>query len=183
MSWRRGRLYQYDRKLNRHIDGLDVGTVQPVDTTVFSIAMNGSEARLFVSWKEGDGKYYTQQIDGLLVYRPEHYLLLRRFVRNVIEWGKDNRLARIGAVLDAVLEGPRKRTHDAITDASEAEDAIKHNHQCQKRSPRRWKHGNGARAGVDISQFHEDPGEIYMDGVLWEGRTGTVGLDPVRPFC
>ncbi|KIW76605.1 hypothetical protein Z517_09049 [Fonsecaea pedrosoi CBS 271.37] len=47
-------------------------TVPPVDTTAFSMAKAGSEARLFVLWKKGSWKHYTQQIDGLVVYRPEH---------------------------------------------------------------------------------------------------------------
>jgi hypothetical protein len=99
-------------KLNRYIERLPMSTVSPVDTTVFSIAMNGSEARLLVSWKEGDGSggiYYTQQIEGFLVYRPKEYLLFRRFVRNVLEWGRDRRRAQIGAFLDAVLEESRKK--------------------------------------------------------------------------
>jgi hypothetical protein len=87
-------------KLNQSIVGLP--TVSPVDTTVFGIAMNGSEARLFVSWKE-DEKYYMQQIKALLVQEPEQYLLLRRFVRNVLEWGIVCRRAQIGDVLDALL--------------------------------------------------------------------------------
>ncbi len=99
-------------KLNRYIERLPMSTVSPVDTTVFSIAMNGSEARLLVSWKEGDGSggiYYTQQIKGFLVYWPEHYLLFRRFIRNVLEWGRDRRRTQIGAFLDAVLEESQKK--------------------------------------------------------------------------
>ncbi|OAP54691.1 hypothetical protein AYL99_11139 [Fonsecaea erecta] len=110
-------------KLNKYVEGLDTSTLQPVDTTVFSIAMSGSEARLFVSWKEGDGQYITQQIEGLAVCRPDHYVRLHRFVRNVIDWGTGSRLAQIGAVLDYIQEEPQKRLHDAIADASD--NAIK----------------------------------------------------------
>jgi hypothetical protein len=120
-------------KLNRSIEPLPTSTVSPVETTVFSIVMNESEARLFVSWKEGDdgsggGGYYTQQIEGLLVYKPNDYLLLRRFVRNVLEWGKDRRRRQIGAVLDATLQLPQKKrafsaiSQDAMSEDSTSED-------------------------------------------------------------
>ncbi|KIX92568.1 uncharacterized protein Z520_11744 [Fonsecaea multimorphosa CBS 102226] len=112
-------------KLNRYIEQLSMSsTVSPVDTTVFSIAMNGSEARLLVSWKEDDGSgriYYTQQIQGLLVYRPQDYLLLRLFVRNVLEWGRDRRRAQIGAVLDAAQEGKKRKLDAMSQDAIEGD--------------------------------------------------------------
>ncbi|EXJ81416.1 hypothetical protein A1O3_07708 [Capronia epimyces CBS 606.96] len=110
-------------KLNRYIEQLPVSTVSPVDTTVFSIAMNGIVASLLVSWKEGDGSgevYNTQEIKWLL-FDPEGYLLFRRFVRNVLEWGRGRRRAQIGALLDAVQEESRKkRKLDAMS-----QDAIK----------------------------------------------------------
>jgi hypothetical protein len=87
-------------KLNESVKQL---LVSLISTTVFSIAMNNSEARLYISWKEGE-RYYTQQIEGLLVYKPQDYLVLRRFIRNVLQWGKDYRRPQIGAVLDALRE-------------------------------------------------------------------------------
>ncbi|KAH0833656.1 hypothetical protein AYO21_11042 [Fonsecaea monophora] len=106
-------------KLNRYVDGLNRSTVPPVDTTAFSMAKAGSEARLFVSWKKGSGKHYTQQIDGLVAYRPEHYLLPRTFVRNVVEWGQTTGLAQVGAVLEAVLKGPVKGSHNTMEGPTE----------------------------------------------------------------
>jgi hypothetical protein len=100
-------------KLNQCINGQ---AISAVDSMVFGVTTNGSEARLFVSWKENDKggsgveAYYMQQIKGLLVYEPEQYLVFRRFVRNVLEWGKEHRRGQIGAVLDALREeSERKR--------------------------------------------------------------------------
>jgi hypothetical protein len=87
-------------KLNESVKQL---SVSPINTTVFSIAINNSEARLYILWKEGE-RYYTQQIEGLLIYKPQDYLVLRRFIRNVLQWGKDYRRPQIGAVLDALRE-------------------------------------------------------------------------------
>jgi hypothetical protein len=111
-------------KLNRSIEEFQLSTISPVDTVAFSIAMNGSEARLFISWKEGEG-YYTQQIKGLLVQEPEHYLLLRRFVRNVLEWGKDHRRPQIGAVFDALREQEQTRRKRAL-DATVSQETTPH---------------------------------------------------------
>jgi hypothetical protein len=85
-------------KLNQSVPAMSA-----METAVFSVVMDGSQARLFVSWKEG-GKYYTQLIKWLLVNDPEHHLQLRRFVRNVLAWGKGRRLAQLGAALDALMK-------------------------------------------------------------------------------
>jgi hypothetical protein len=129
-------------RLNGSIEQHPLSTISPVDTVAFSIAMNGSEARLFISWKEGEG-YYTQQIKGLLVQEPEHYLLLRRFVRNVLEWGKDHRQPQIGAVFDALREQEqtrRKRALDALREQEQtrrkrALDALREQEQTQRKRP------------------------------------------------
>ncbi|KAG9228674.1 hypothetical protein BJ875DRAFT_525856 [Amylocarpus encephaloides] len=41
--------------------------ITPIDSAVFSIAMNGTEARLYVSWKHDELKYYTRKVDSFLL--------------------------------------------------------------------------------------------------------------------
>jgi hypothetical protein len=78
------------------------------DTTVFSIAMNGTEARLFVSWKQDNDSYYTQKVDSFALQRAEHYLEFRNYVLNIIDWGLKTRLERIQNLLDQLFEEDRK---------------------------------------------------------------------------
>ncbi|CAK7230169.1 hypothetical protein SCUCBS95973_007481 [Sporothrix curviconia] len=84
--------------------------VHAVDSTAFSIAMSGSEVWMYVSWKHDELSYYTQQVDAFVLYHPEHYINFRRMVRNIIDWGKNDRLKAIRRTLDALLEESRKRT-------------------------------------------------------------------------
>ncbi|EWZ95451.1 hypothetical protein BFJ63_vAg4476 [Fusarium oxysporum f. sp. narcissi] len=65
--------------------------------------MNGTEARLHVSWKDGEF-IYTQKIKTFILQRPEEFLEFRRFVRNIIDWGRDERLECIKSGLDVLIE-------------------------------------------------------------------------------
>ncbi|KAJ4265089.1 hypothetical protein NW762_005335 [Fusarium torreyae] len=61
--------------------------VKRLDSTSFSIAMNGTEARL-----------------TFILQRPNEFLEFRKYVRNIIDWGRDERLRTIKAALDALIE-------------------------------------------------------------------------------
>lgn len=82
--------------------------VQLIDSAAFSIAINATEARLYISWKYDELKYYTRKVDSFLLQSPEHYLQFRKYVRNIIDWGKDKRLKEIRDSLDNLLEENRK---------------------------------------------------------------------------
>ncbi|KAG9237037.1 hypothetical protein BJ875DRAFT_454745 [Amylocarpus encephaloides] len=62
--------------------------------------MNGTEARLYISWKHDELDFYMRKVDGFLLQSPEHYLKFRKYVRNIIDWGKDKRLKEIRDSLD-----------------------------------------------------------------------------------
>ncbi|EXK37096.1 hypothetical protein FOXG_09158 [Fusarium oxysporum f. sp. lycopersici 4287] len=81
----------------------DIESSKPLDSTSFSVAMNGTEARLHVSWKDGEF-IYTQKIKTFILQRPEEFLEFRRFVRNIIDWGRDERLECIKSGLDVLIE-------------------------------------------------------------------------------
>ncbi|KAH7220746.1 hypothetical protein BKA60DRAFT_646671 [Fusarium oxysporum] len=64
----------------------DIEPSKPLDSTSFSVAMNGTEARLHVSWKDGDF-IYTQKIKTFILQRPEEFLEFRRFRLECIKSG------------------------------------------------------------------------------------------------
>jgi hypothetical protein len=70
--------------------------------------MNGTEARLYVSWKHDELDYYTQNVDSFLLQKPTDYVEFRKHVLNIIDWGKDNHLKEIRDSLDVLLEENRK---------------------------------------------------------------------------
>ncbi len=83
--------------------------VQQIDSIAFSIAMTGTEARLYISWKNNEIDYYTQNFKSFLLHDPEHYLNFRKYVLNIIDWGKGRRLETIRKSLDKLLEDSRKK--------------------------------------------------------------------------
>ena len=100
-------------RLNRQLRQCKSNKVQPIDSTAFSVAMNGTEARLYISWKHDELNYYMRNVESFLLHRPDHYLEFRKFVRNIVDWGKDKYLKEIRASLDNLLEESRRRTSEA----------------------------------------------------------------------
>jgi hypothetical protein len=95
-------------RLNHQLGQCKSDKVQPIDSAAFSIAMSGTEARLYISWKHDELNYYTRKVDSFLLQSPEYYLKFRKYVRNIIDWGKDKRLKEIRDSLDSLLEENRK---------------------------------------------------------------------------
>jgi hypothetical protein len=85
-------------RLNRQLGQCKSDTVHSIDSSAFSIAMNGTEARLYVSWKHDELDYYMTNIDSFLLQKPKDYIELRKYVRNIIDWGKGNRLKESGTL-------------------------------------------------------------------------------------
>jgi hypothetical protein len=95
-------------RLNRQLRQCKNKKVRPIDSAAFSIAMNGTEARLYVSWKHDELKYYTRKVDSFLLQKPKDYVEFRKHVLNIIDWGKDERLKEIQKSLDSLLEQNRQ---------------------------------------------------------------------------
>ncbi|KAF4622712.1 hypothetical protein G7Y89_g14314 [Cudoniella acicularis] len=91
-------------RLNYQLRQCESENVQQIDTAAFSIAMSGTEARLYISWKQNELDYYTNIVDRFLLLDPDHYLKFRKYVRNIVDWGRDKRLKQIQASLDTLLE-------------------------------------------------------------------------------
>ena len=95
-------------RLNRQLRQCKSIKVRPIDSAAFSIAMSGTEARLYISWKQNDLDYYMRKIKSFSLQEPEQYVIFRQYVRNIIDWGEDKRLKEIRESLDSLLEENRK---------------------------------------------------------------------------
>lgn len=100
-------------RLNRKLLNCQSDTVRPIDSTTFSIAMDGTQAHLYITWKHNEQDFYMQEYESFLLQKPEQFLEFRKHVRNIIDWGKDTRLKKIQGSLDALLEESRKKASQA----------------------------------------------------------------------
>ncbi|KAK0655438.1 hypothetical protein B0T16DRAFT_314301, partial [Cercophora newfieldiana] len=94
-------------RLNRQLKACKGSTVKPIDSTAFSIAMSGTEARLYVSWKHSDLDhsdldYYVQKVRSFCLQEPQDYIEFRKHVKNIVDWGMDQRLKDIRESLDTL---------------------------------------------------------------------------------
>jgi hypothetical protein len=99
--------------LNNRLRECKSDKIQLINSTVFSIAMTGTEARLYISWKHNELDYYMQKIESFLLQTPDHYLKFRKYVRNIIDWGKNTRMNEIRGSLDSLLKEGIKKTSEA----------------------------------------------------------------------
>jgi hypothetical protein len=90
-------------QLNNRLRGCRNDKTRMLDTVAFSAAMNGSEARLYISWKH-ELTYYMQIVESFCLQRPEHFLEFRKYTRNIIDWGKNLRLQSVQEALDILRE-------------------------------------------------------------------------------
>ena len=82
-------------------------SIQPINSAAFSIAMNGSETRLYVSWKHDKKVYYMQQFETFSLQTPNHFSKFHKYVQNILDWGRDKRLKDIQQPLnDPLLVSP-----------------------------------------------------------------------------
>ncbi|KAK7955880.1 uncharacterized protein PG986_005102 [Apiospora aurea] len=81
---------------------------RPVGNMAFSIAMSQNSAELYVSWKTEELEYYTREAAAFYLKRPEDFLDFRRYVKNILDWGKGPRLREIQEAFDIILEEDRK---------------------------------------------------------------------------
>ncbi|KAH7161099.1 hypothetical protein EDB81DRAFT_839495 [Dactylonectria macrodidyma] len=79
------------------------GSNKVIDSTVFSLTTNGSEARLYVSWKHDEVNYYTTTIRRFLLQESDQYIELCNIIHNIIDWGCGKRLDEIRESMDILL--------------------------------------------------------------------------------
>ncbi|MCJ1461998.1 hypothetical protein MMC07_000598 [Pseudocyphellaria aurata] len=96
-------------RLNDRLKGCKNVEIRTLNSAAFSVAMNGTEARLYISWKHDKRRYYLQEIMSFAVQQTEQYLQFRQYIRNIFDWGMDQRLQEIRDSLDKLIEENRKR--------------------------------------------------------------------------
>ncbi|KAJ2898295.1 hypothetical protein MKZ38_004020 [Zalerion maritima] len=99
-------------RLNRQLRHCKNDKIRPIDSAAFSVAMSGTEARLYISWKQNELDYYEARVDSFLLQKPKDYIEFRKYVRNIIDWGKDKRLNEIRDALTTLLEESRKKASE-----------------------------------------------------------------------
>lgn len=152
-------------RLNDQLRKCKSSKVKPVDSTAFSIAMNGTEARLYVSWKHSDLDYYMQKVKSFLLQDPEHYIEFRKHVKNIIDWGKDKRLKEIRESLDTLLEESRKRTSEAAKSRPPPTKDSTSKSKKHKPPPSR----KGSSSEHDTEQTRSEQEDSYWQ---WSGTAG-----------
>ncbi|RDA95002.1 hypothetical protein CP533_0135 [Ophiocordyceps camponoti-saundersi (nom. inval.)] len=91
-------------RLNYQLEKCGKQNVRRVNTSVFSIAMSGTEARLYVSWKHDRTSFHTRIIRSFLIHDADHYSQFRSYIHNIVDWGRSRRLDEIRRSLDVLLE-------------------------------------------------------------------------------
>ncbi|EPE07730.1 hypothetical protein F503_00452 [Ophiostoma piceae UAMH 11346] len=94
--------------LNSHIQRLRQAhrtcNLADIETAAYSLAVNGSEAKLYVTWKQEDGSFKMQKVSVHHIQEPGQYIELRKKVRNLLDWGRTARLRQIHELLDYIRE-------------------------------------------------------------------------------
>ncbi|CAK7213705.1 hypothetical protein SBRCBS47491_001896 [Sporothrix bragantina] len=104
-------------KLNRLVRAYhrqdEDGDAPIVESASFSVATTGEQLRMYVTWTDVDDNmvthYETQHIGSFLLSNGRNYTELRRMIRNIIDWGKVERLQAIKRALDFLVQKLDKR--------------------------------------------------------------------------
>jgi len=140
-------------RLNRQLGQCKSDKVQPIDGAAFSIAMSGTEARLYISWKHNELDYYMQKVKSFLLQEPEQYVEFRKYVRNIIDWGKDKRLKQIQESLDNLLEESRRRTSEVAKSRPPPSDNSASNSTHKRKASRKGKTSDHNQVSDAIQDF------------------------------
>lgn len=72
------------------------------------MALDNNMANLYISWKEDGPKHYPQVVDSFVLSSPGHFLMLHQQVRNILDWGKGERLKQTKEAFDIILKEKMK---------------------------------------------------------------------------
>ncbi|KAL6912813.1 hypothetical protein ACHAP8_010537 [Fusarium lateritium] len=95
--------------LNDELMELGHKVINPIDTSSFSVSMNGTEARLYITWKE-EQTFYIQKIRTFALQEAQQLLEFRKCVLNIQDYGRNERLESIRSGLDLLPEEGLERS-------------------------------------------------------------------------
>jgi hypothetical protein len=122
-------------RLNRQLKQCKSDIVKLINSAAFSIAISGTDARLHISWRNSELDYYMRTIKTFAVQEPEQYVEFRKYVRNIIDWGRDKRLKEIRDSLDILLEESRVATSEMAKSRPPPSDGASSSSGSRKRGP------------------------------------------------
>lgn len=125
------------------------------NTSSFTIAFNGSEARIFVTWMDVNKKdYFARKVASFLLTQPDQYRRFRSHVRNIIDWGMGDRLSGITRYLDHIVD----TRPTAITNNDGTDNGLKKRARPRSRGSRasRSRGRSASDRGVHMSTLKND---------------------------
>jgi hypothetical protein len=155
-----------------------------INSAAFSIAMSGTEARLYISWKHDELGYCMQKIKGFYLQDPEHYIMFRKYVRNIIDWGKEKRLEEIRNSLDSLLEESMQRASEAAksrqppaSDGSVTSSGKRHKSSSSRRNSSRSNSAQAHNGGTNEPYWNLENPEVDQpdQGKTYESFDAAAG--------
>ncbi|GKU06384.1 hypothetical protein FLAG1_06201 [Fusarium langsethiae] len=100
--------------------------VKPIDTSAFSISMNGTEARLYITWKQGQN-FCVQKIRSFALQEAQQLLEFRKHVLNIMAYGRNERLESIKSGLELLSKDGSKASEkkSSTTTKSKYSDVLR----------------------------------------------------------
>ncbi|KAF4963766.1 hypothetical protein FSARC_8249 [Fusarium sarcochroum] len=84
------------------------GQFEPLNCAVFSIALNGAVARVYVTFAWDENIDHMCKVDSFLLEDPEHHWKLHKLIRSIVAWGNEERRRQIIDAISTIrLKGPR----------------------------------------------------------------------------
>lgn len=76
-----------------------------INSATFSVAVRGTDARVYITWRHKDRDYYVGEINRFWIRKYEDYKALRKQIWKIIAWGKAIGLKEINNLLDSLIRG------------------------------------------------------------------------------
>lgn len=81
---------------------------KPINDVSFGMATDHRVATLFVAWKGDNPEFLTQELDSFFLKRQEDFIRLRKIMKNILDWGANERLKEIQDALDFLAKAKQK---------------------------------------------------------------------------
>lgn len=94
--------------LNRQLKQCNNKRIKPINRAAISIATDGVDARLYVSWKHDELNYYMAKVKCFRIQEPEQYMSFCKYIQNILDRGRGKRLKEIRNALD-ILHGENRK--------------------------------------------------------------------------
>ncbi|KAI1123615.1 hypothetical protein F5Y10DRAFT_285875 [Nemania abortiva] len=145
-------------RLNERLRNCNSDKIQVINSAAFSVAMSGTEARLYISWKHSKLQYHVQKVKGFLLQSPKHHIEFRRYVKNILDWDEGERLSAIMKSVDSLLELHKEKASKAA----------------KSRKPPSDGSGTSSRKKQKVSSFSDRKSSV-SDNTHREGGGTSVG--------